>query len=139
MKIRSKLKAGGLVTIILTLTLTLAMPTQARLNPGAGRAVAIPGHAQLDPGTSVGIFQNGIKTGEIYVPYYTPQSINYIEHWVLFNNYVYPGKDPSLMTTLQMARRGYENEADFFARVPWGSGFRYVRVYCTDTDQMPGR
>jgi len=85
------------------------------------------------------VFQNGIKAGEICVPPRDPEAINYVEHWVLFNNYVYPGRDPELVTTIRVARRGYADEADFFARVPWGPGFRYVRVDSTDTDKLPGR
>jgi hypothetical protein len=97
-----------------------------------------PGKMQLGVGLH-DILQNGIKTGEIYVPDRDPKAINYVEHWVLFNGYVYPGKDPDLVTTIRMSQRGYESEADFFARVPFGPGFRYVRVDCTDTDRLPGR
>jgi hypothetical protein len=44
-----------------------------------------------------------------------------------------------LKTTITLAREKYASEEDFFARVPWGPGFRYVRVDCLDTDQLPGR
>ena len=94
--------------------------------------------AQLDPST-FNLLQNGAKVGEIYVPQREPGAINYVEHWVLFNNYEYPGKDPSLVTTIVAGRSNYESEEDFFKRVAWGPGFRYVRVDSTDTDKLPGR
>ncbi|MGH9768201.1 MAG: hypothetical protein ACREAB_12265 [Blastocatellia bacterium] len=104
-------------------------------------AQAFPTKAQLDPTPWYEIFQNGIKTGEIYVPDRDLKAVHYAEHWVLFNNYVYPGRDPELVTTIRVGRGrgGYESEADFFARAPWGPGFRYVRVDSTDTDKLPGR
>jgi hypothetical protein len=101
-------------------------------------ALAKSAPAQIDPGYFE-VFQNGVKAGEICVPARDVETVNYVEHWVLFNNYVYPGRDPELVTTIKVARRGYANEADFFARVPWGPGFRYVRVDSTDTDKLPGR
>ena len=101
-------------------------------------ALAKSAPAQVDP-SGYEIFQNGVKAGEIFVPARDLEAVNYVEHWVLYNNYVYPGRDPELVTTIKVARRGYANEADFFARVPWGPGFRYVRVDSTDTDKLPGR
>ena len=95
-------------------------------------------HAQLDGGM-FNLLQNGAKVGEIYVPQHEREAINYVEHWVLFNNYEYPGKDPSLVTTIVAGRNSYESEEDFFKRVSWGPGFRYVRVDSTDTDKLPGR
>ena len=94
--------------------------------------------AQLDPGNFI-LLQNGRKVGEIYVPQREPGAINYVEHWVLFSDYEYPGKDPSLVTTIVAGRTSYESDEDFFKRAPWGEGFRYVRVDSTDTDKLPGR
>jgi hypothetical protein len=87
------------------------------------------------------IFQKGIQVGEIYAPGNDPKATQYVEHWVLYDNYVYPGPaHPELATTIKAAPESdYENEADFFARVKWGPGFRYVRVDCIDTDKLPGR
>ena len=104
------------------------------------KASAISNRAQLDPGDFV-LLQNGIKVGEIYVPERDPRATQYVEHWVLYNGYVYPGKDHSeLKTEIRVARKSsYQSEADFFARTPFGPGFRYVRVDCTEADRLPGR
>jgi hypothetical protein len=101
-------------------------------------AIARSAPTQLDGG-QFEIFQNGSKAGEIFVPARHPDEANYVEHWVLFSNYTYPGKDAELVTTIRAARRTYTSEAEFFARVPWGPGFRYVKVDSTDTDRLPGR
>jgi hypothetical protein len=100
---------------------------------------AKPSRAQLDPIGGYEILQKGIKVGEIYVPKRDLGAIKYVEHWVLFANYVYPGRNADLLTTIGIGPNSYESEADFFARVSWGPGFRYVRVDCTDTDRLPGR
>jgi len=109
LSVRKCMKVSALVAC-LTIFITLAQ--------------ALPTKAQLDPDPWYEIFQNGIKTGEIYVPERDPKAINYAEHWVLFNSYVYPGRDRELATTIRVGRRGggYQSEADFFARVPWGAG-----------------
>ena len=101
-------------------------------------AFALPAQAQIDPG-NFDIFQNGRKVGEIFVPARAAGQTNYVEHWVLFRDYVYPDGDLSLNTKIKASRRTYTSEEDFFARVLWGPGFRYVRVDVTDTDSLPGR
>jgi hypothetical protein len=40
---------------------------------------------------------------------------------------------------IKASRQTYSSEEDFFARVAWEPGFRYVRVDATDTDTLPGR
>jgi len=106
-------------------------------------AVAIPAQAQLDPGIH-DIFQTDgfgdkIKVGEIYVPRREAGTTNYVEHWVLFDNYVYPNAENRVATIIRASRSSYESEEDFFARVAWGKGFRYVRVDSLDTDRLPDR
>jgi hypothetical protein len=122
----------------LKLRLTKAIVISSFIAVIGALALAKSAPAQIDVGYFE-VFQNGVKAGEICVPPRDVEAVNYVEHWVLFNNYVYPGRDPELVTTIKVARRGYANEADFFARVPWGPGFRYVRVDSTDTDKLPGR
>jgi hypothetical protein len=100
--------------------------------------IVLPAYAQIDPGNFV-IVQNGKIVGEIFVPQRNAGQINYVEHWVLFRDYVYPDSDLSLVTKIKTGRQRYTSEADFFARVPWGPGFRYVRIDATDTDVLPGR
>jgi hypothetical protein len=100
--------------------------------------LTLPAFAQLDPGDFV-IVQNGKIVGEIFVPQREVGQTNYVEHWVLFRGYTYPDADLSLVTKIKPGTQRYTSEADFFARVPWGSGFRYVRIDATDTDVLPGR
>jgi hypothetical protein len=106
-------------------------------------ALAIPAQAQIDPGVH-DVFQrdqfgNTFKAGEIFVGPRDPGATNYVEHWVLFDNYVYPSAGNPVATMIVPSRRSYTSEQDFFARVAWGPGFRYVRVDCIDTNQLPGR
>ena len=124
-KVRNIVKVGAALALVVGIfTLSLAGPARG----------------QLDPIGGYWIIQENRVAGEIYVPMRDPGATHYVEHWVLFNNYVYPGgSDPGMVTTIKVSRHSYENEADFFARVPWGPGFRYVRVDCVDTDQLPGR
>lgn len=105
------------------------------------KASSISTGSQLDTKGTYDVLQNGIRVGEVYVPERELKSTQYVEHWVLYNSYVYPSKDhPELKTEIRVAQKSsYESEADFFARVPFGPGFRYVRADCTDTDQLPGR
>ncbi len=128
--VRTGTRVKSLVAILFALALTV--PVSARIEPYSS--------LQIDPTQLCIIRQNGIRVGEIFVPDQERGAINYVEHWVLYDNYVYPNIDkPSLVTTIEAVRNDYESEDDFFARVPWGKGFRYVRVDCTDTDKLPGR
>ena len=111
------------------LALTASFAVQAR--PAAARRQVSPEVHDL--------FQRGQRVGIIYVPQREEGAVHYVEHWVLFDNYVYPGRDPYLRTTIALSRFKYGTEEEFFARVPWGPGYRYVRVDSTDTDVLPGR
>ena len=104
----------------------------------SGLMLAVPVEGQLDPG-NFDIFQQGRKVGEIFGPPRAAGQTRYAEHWVLFRDYVYPGGGSSPKTEIDAARRSYASEEDFFARVPWGPGFRYVRVEAADADRLPGR
>lgn len=96
-------------------------------------------HAQLDAGNNVLlIYQSGQVAGMIYVPLGVGTRELYLEHWVLFPNYVYPsGERPTRTDIVPDPRVSYENEAAFFRAVPWGPGFRYVKVTAHDTTQLP--
>jgi hypothetical protein len=77
--------------------------------------------------------------GEIHVPGKASQSL-YIEHWILYPNYVYPNAHNGIRTDiLPDINLSYASEADFFAHAPFGPGYRYVRVTSDDTDLLPGR
>ena len=52
--------------------------------------------AQLDPtgiktGAAFDLYEADNKVGEVYVPARDTHANYYLEHWVLFPNYVYPG------------------------------------------------
>jgi hypothetical protein len=94
--------------------------------------------AQLDPGMC-GIYQNGAQVGEIYVPGRSSQSL-YVEHWILYPNYVYPNARNGIKTEIiPETNNSYTSEADFLTRAPFGPGYRYVRVTSNDTERLPGR
>jgi hypothetical protein len=99
--------------------------------------VALPTSAQLDPG-NFEISQNGRTVGEIFVPTRALCTTGYIEHWVLSADYAYPRPDSAVMTQIRAPRQRYASEDDFFARVPWGPGSRYVRIDVTESDRLPG-
>jgi len=84
-------------------------------------------------------FGERVKAGAIFVPRREIGTTNYVEHWVLFDNYVYPSSENLVVTTISASRLSYQSEEEFFARVAWGPGFRYVRVDCLDIDKLPGR
>ena len=128
--------------VAIVLALSFSIPVLAKIVPNHfAPAHAAPSYLafQLDPDVKVIIRQNGIRVGEIFTPFREPGATNYVEHWVLYDNFVNIGKDPSVVTTLEVSKETYKSEEDFFAQVPWGQGFRYVRVDCTDTDRLPGR
>jgi hypothetical protein len=100
--------------------------------------LALPAGAQLDPG-NFEIFQNGRKVGEIFVPERTKGQTSYVEHWVLSSDYIYPGGKLSAQILIKRSQRSYASVDDFFARVSWGSGYRYVKIEATDADKLPNR
>jgi hypothetical protein len=92
--------------------------------------------AQLDPGTH-DVFQNGRKVAQIFAPERTADETSYVEHWVLFDSYVYPNRSLSLVTEIRPSRDSYASLEDFFARVAWGPGFRYIRVAAFESNSLP--
>ena len=118
--------------------LTLQGGQAAAANRRAAPLLRAPVQFPVD---EFGIFQKEVRVGEIYSPGKDIKATQYVEHWVLYDGYVYPGNNhPGLTTTIKAARESdYESETDFFARAPWGPGYRYVRVDCTEYDRLPGR
>jgi hypothetical protein len=92
--------------------------------------------AQVLPDERAAIIQNGVQVGEIYVP---PQSDRglYVEHWILYPNYVYPNARNGVKTEIVPIANPYTNEEDFFARAPFGPGYRYVEATCNDSPRFP--
>jgi hypothetical protein len=100
----------------------------------AALLVAGPAAAQLDPG-NFDLVQEGRKVGEIFVPERAPGATTYVEHWVLFPDYVNPDPETRGATRIRRARVQDASEADFFRRVRFGPDFRYVRIDVTESDQ----
>ena len=97
--------------------------------------------AQLDPGIKFHLFENGIPVGEVYVPERAPSATSYVEHWVLYPGYRYPG--PNFVGELLVAPipsvRPYASDAEFFRRAPFPEGSTYIEVRADEYDVLPGR
>jgi hypothetical protein len=95
--------------------------------------------AQVDPGTRLYLYENGVRVGEIYVPERAAGAIEYVEDWVLYPNYLYPG--PQFIGALQIVssptERPYASETDFFQRVPFAAGSKYIRVFAQESNSLP--
>ena len=74
---------------------------------------------------------------QIYVPERMADETTYVEHWVLFADYVYPNNSLSLVTEIVPSRDRYASLEDFLARVPWGPGFRYIRATAFESSSLP--
>jgi len=111
--------------------LALALITAAILAPTA--------KAQLDAGNRIYLYENGVRVGEVYVPYRAPGQTQYVEDWVLYPNYMYPG--PRFIGTLQIVpsptEQPYASEQDFFQRVPFTTGSKYIRVLAQESNYLP--
>src|SRR5262245_24375520 len=124
-----------------------AAVARALLAAGAALLLALllaraapPAHAQIDSGNrSMEVWQGGARVGEVYVPYRAPGAMTYVEDWVLLPGYVYPSGDGTVEVALRPGGPAYESEADFFARVPFPKGSRYVKVQSAESGQLPGR
>ena len=99
--------------------------------------------AQLDPiGGSIGaafdLYESGNKVGEVYVPGRDAYATHYLEHWVLFPSYVYPGpKSLAKLNIVPKSTSPYTNESDFFKRVAFKAGSKYIRVTSDESPILP--
>ena len=95
--------------------------------------------AQLDPGGRIYLYENGVRVGEVYVPNRAPGQTQYIEDWVLYPNYLYPG--PRFIGALQIVpaptEQPYASEQDFFQKVPFTTGSKYIRVLARESSYLP--
>lgn len=100
-----------------------------------------PARAQIDPmRTSYGVYESRPGTtpvllGEIYRE--GRDVTRYTEHWVLYPGFVNPSGNNDVTLEIRPGLREYRNAADFFARVPFTRGSRYVHVDCLDTEERP--
>jgi hypothetical protein len=114
-----------LPALMLALVLTGLMPHAAK--------------AQVNPGLRYYLYENGIRAGEIYFPDRAPSQTNYVEDWVLYPNYLYPG--PQFIGPLQIvptpSEAPYASESDFFQKVPFEKGSKYIRVTAEEHTSLP--
>lgn len=91
----------------------------AAVNRRAAPLLRVPLQFPID---EFGIFQKETRVGEIYSPGTDIKATQYVEHWVLYDGYIYPGKNHlGLTTTIKASpESAYKSEADFFASVPGG-------------------
>jgi hypothetical protein len=89
-------------------------------------------------GAAFDIYQREMKVGEIYVHWRQPEAARYDEHWVLFPEYVYPGpKNLEPVRIVPRAKSPYASAEDFFRRVEFVRGSKYIRVIADEYDQLP--
>jgi hypothetical protein len=85
------------------------------------------------------LYENGIRTGEVYVPDRVDGQTQYTEHWVLYPNYLYPG--PKFLGPMQVVpvttEKPYASDAEFFKNVPFAKGSKYVRVDAEEFTSLP--
>lgn len=94
--------------------------------------------AQIDGGArSYGLYENGVLVGELYREDTDPA--RYAEHWVLYPGYVYPSERNGVALLIRPSLTYYRNLADFFARVPFPTGSRYIMSSNLDGTALPGR
>ena len=125
-KLRKYLLAGVMLTAVLG---------------GLSRHVA---QAQLDPGARMYVFEkapSGIDhaVAEIYVHDRAPDQTQYVEDWVLYPDYQYPGPQfiGMLNITPSPMERPYASQSDFFQNVPFKAKSKYIRVTAQEFTSLP--
>jgi hypothetical protein len=99
---------------------------------------ARPAQAQLDPGLRVyDIYEDDQRVGQVYREGTDPST--YVEHWVMFPNYVYPSPVNGVRLLIVPGNDEYRSAGDFLARVPFERGARYARAAIVDSERIPGR
>jgi hypothetical protein len=86
-------------------------------------------NAQLKPGSAYVLDKQGNIVGMVYIPEKKDLK-NYVEHWILFPDYVYPGdKNFDATLTVELTRDfKYDNLADFIDDNFCEKGCRYIEV-----------
>jgi len=117
---------------------------------GLGLAVVLTGlsrhvaQAQVDPEVKIYLVEKGStgvdqRVGEIYVHDREPGQTQYVEDWVLYPNYQYPGPNylGMLNITPSPMERPYASQADYFQNVPFAKGSKYIRVTAQEFSSLP--
>lgn len=111
-------------------------------------ALSLHGHAaraQIDPQIGGPLRSYGVYEARVGVPPTLVGEIvrdgadrtTYTEHWVLYPRYVNPNGTNGVVLVIRPGLREYRDLNDFFARVPFERGARYVHVDCLDTEDPP--
>ena len=99
---------------------------------------ASPVNAQVDSGYKVFLYEDGVLVGEVFVE--PGASLEeYTEHWVLNAKYKYLGPRYLRALTIKAdpTQLPYRDVYDFFARVTFRPGYKYVRIGVTEAPAMP--
>jgi hypothetical protein len=105
---------------------------------GTAAAFAALLAAQVPVDTNITLFEAGNEVGQIYRGPGDPDARFYVEHWVLYPGYVYPG--PRTLAVLELAPKAvtpFESEQDFFRNASFPKGSKYVRVTAEEFDRLP--
>ena len=79
----------------------------------------------IEPQRATVVFQNGRPVAEVFRDDLNP----HVEHWVLFPQYVEPSTSSHVVTTWIAGAKLYRGgTAEFFKRVPYEAGSRYLKV-----------
>jgi hypothetical protein len=89
----------------------------------------------IEPLRATVVFQNGRPVAEVFRDDGNPL----VEHWVLFPEYVEPSHAPEIATAWIAGAKLYRGgTAEFFKRVPYGPGSRYLRIDCSTGKWLRG-
>jgi hypothetical protein len=116
----NKMKIGSAAVLAFALALGIPQASDAQVTPEI---------------KTFAVYEEGVLVGEIFRIDQDPSQ--YSEHWVLYPNYVYPSEKNGLSLEIRPGFREYRSTDDFFRRVPWGEGSRYVKTDCFDGNQLP--
>lgn len=98
-----------------------------------------PASAQLDPDCKFYLVENDRRVGEVFVPTRALGDTEYLEHWVLYPGYAYPGRQYLRGLTIQPAifEKPYRDLNDFLTQVPWKRGSKYIKVRARELNALP--
>ncbi len=84
--------------------------------------------AQMEVGV-MGVYQNGKEVGRIYVPPRNAKDNTYVEHWVLYPGYLYPGKKrPGFETLIVPLHESFSSLSAFKNSLVLEPGSRIIEV-----------
>lgn len=90
--------------------------------------------AQLESGI-MAIYQNGKEVGRIYVPGRAAKADTYVEHWLLYPNYTYPGRRrPALETVIVPLDDVAASLTEFKQSAGAEPGSKLIQVLSHETD-----